>query len=109
MTDPAVNGDDGVNDESKVEKIQDQDPESIDEADLDLNQWLKSDTPNEITQRVSLIQRSLVSYRGPLPPVSEVAKYEKLLPGAADRVPIWNAGMYTLAPRIRSRLAISSK
>ncbi|MXW14188.1 MAG: DUF2335 domain-containing protein [Rhodothermaceae bacterium] len=58
----------------------------MDEADFDLKQWLKPDTPREITQRVSLIQRASVSYSGPLPPASEVAKYEKVHPGAADRI-----------------------
>lgn len=31
-------------------------------------------------------QGALISYSGPLPPASEFAKYETVLPGAADRI-----------------------
>ncbi len=86
MTDSTANGGGGVKDGSKVEKIQDQDTGSIDEADIGLEKWLKPDTPSEITQRVGLIQRASVSYSGPLPPASEVAKYEEAYPGAAERI-----------------------
>ncbi len=36
-------------------------------------------------ERVTRIQR-VVTYSGPLPPSSELAKYEKVQPGAADRI-----------------------
>lgn len=52
MTDSRANGGGGVKDGPKVEKIQDQDTGSIDEADIGLEKWLKPDTPSEITQRV---------------------------------------------------------
>jgi uncharacterized membrane protein len=84
MTDPTINGDREVNDESKVERVQD--PESIDEADRDFEQFLKPEALGEITQRISSIQSALVSYSGPLPPASEVAKYEEVYPGAAERI-----------------------
>lgn len=86
MTDPTVNGDGEVNDESKVERVQDQDPGSIDEADHDLGQFPKPEVLGEITQRISSIQSALVSYSGPLPPASEVAKYEEIYPGATERI-----------------------
>lgn len=85
MTDSTVNGDDGVKNGPKVEKAQDQDTGSISGEDIRLKEWLKPDTPSEIIQRVGSIQRS-VSYRGPLPPASEIAKYEEVYPGAAERI-----------------------
>ena len=56
MTDPSVNGDCEVNDESKVEKVYDQDMGSTDAADCDLKQRLKPNTPSEIAQRICSIQ-----------------------------------------------------
>ena len=81
MTDSTANGGGGVKDGSKVEKVQDQDTGSVDEADLGLEKWLKPDTPSEITQRVGLIQKASVSYSGPLPPASEVANMKRRTPG----------------------------
>ncbi len=98
MTDPTVNGDGEVNDESKVAKVQD--PGSIDEADHDLKQWLKPETPGEIIQRISSIQSaSISSYSGPLPPASEVAKYEEVYPGAAERI----FGLAESLPKLRGK------
>ncbi|MCY4674945.1 MAG: hypothetical protein OXD43_14495 [Bacteroidetes bacterium] len=59
---------------------------SKDEADRDLKQWLKPETPGEIAQRIGSIQGASISYSGPLPPASEVAKYEEVYPGAAERI-----------------------
>ena len=43
MTDSTANGGGGVKDGPKIEKIQDQDTGSIDEADIGLEKWLKPD------------------------------------------------------------------
>ena len=86
MTDPMVNGDGEADKESKVEKVQGQDSGSAGEAERDLKQWLKPETPSEIAQRIGSIQGASISYSGPLPPASEVAKYEEVYPGAAERI-----------------------
>lgn len=88
MTAPTLSGDGEANEESKVERVQDQDPKSIDEADRDIEQWLK-EAPSEIVQQIgssSIQGASISSYSGPLPPASELAKYEEVYPGATERI-----------------------
>ncbi len=51
MTDPTLSGDGEANEESKAERVQVQDPKSLDEADRDLEQWLKA-APSEIVQQI---------------------------------------------------------
>ena len=55
-----------------------------------LEQWLKSETPPEVADRLKQLEMVAVeqrfSYAGPLPPASEFKKYEDVLPGAADRI-----------------------
>lgn len=53
--------------------------------DVDIQQWLKEDTPPEVIKRVLRIQK-MVAYSGPLPPSFELGNYEEVLPGAADRI-----------------------
>lgn len=37
-------------------------------------------------QRALIAQHTQLSYRGPLPPASEIERFEQVLPGAADRL-----------------------
>lgn len=62
MTAPTLSGDGEANEESKVERVQDQDPKSIDEVDRDIEQWLK-EAPSEIVQQIgsSSIQGASIS------------------------------------------------
>ena len=47
--------------------------------------WLKPGTPPEIVERVVQIQ-GMMSYSGPLPRPSDMAEYEEVFSGAADRI-----------------------
>ncbi len=47
--------------------------------------WLKPDTPSKIVRHVTNMQ-DVMSLRELLPPPSELAEYEKMQPGAADRI-----------------------
>ena len=55
------------------------------EKELDLTHWLKPDTPSEVVRHVANMQ-DVMSLRELLPPPSELAEYEKMQPGAADRI-----------------------
>ncbi len=65
----------------------DQNLDKADKADnnFDVTSWLKAETPSEIVRRVTQIE-NLVTYSGPLPPSSELENYDRVLPGAADRI-----------------------
>ncbi len=69
--------------ETSLDQVSDEGDELAE--DFDLKHWLKKDTPPEVLERVTRIQR-IVTYSGPLPPSSELAKYEKVQLGAADRI-----------------------
>ncbi len=100
MKDSTVQGDAGANDEPKFKQVSDQDTESPEGSSVDFERWPKSDIPSEITQRVNWIQRKSVSYSGPLPPASEVAKYEEVYPGAADRIFTLSENLLKLQSRV---------
>jgi len=55
-------------------------------SDSSIKRWLKPDTPPEISTRIGRIERSITAYSGPLPPASELGKYEEVHSGAADRI-----------------------
>lgn len=55
------------------------------EKESNLTHWLKPDTPLEVVKRVSNLQYN-VPFREQLPSSSELAEYEKVQPGAADRI-----------------------
>jgi len=73
--------------DTNEEKIVNQDSVSTvnPEDEFDIKPWLKPDTPPDLVNRVTRIQR-ISSYSGPLPPAYELDKYEQVLPGAADRI-----------------------
>jgi len=48
--------------------------------------WLKPNTPSEIVRRFVRIERSHTSHSGLIPSLSELSRYEELVPGAADRI-----------------------
>ena len=55
------------------------------EKELDPTHWLKPETPSEVVRHVANMQ-DIMSFRELLPPSSELAEYEKVQPGAADRI-----------------------
>ena len=55
------------------------------EKEFDLTHWLKPDTPSEVVRHVANTQ-DIMSFRELLPSPSELAEYEKMQPGAADRI-----------------------
>ncbi len=64
--------------------------QNLDKADkagsnFDMTPWLKAETPSKIMRRVTQIE-NLVTYSSPLPPSSELENYDRVLPGAADRI-----------------------
>ena len=87
MSDPEINEAD--RDKGKL-RIDSEDLSAVPETSpiADLEKWLKPDAPDEIKERFSGIQRrvSFMGYSGPLPPASELIRYEEAHPGAADRV-----------------------
>ena len=54
----------------------------------DISPWLRPDTPDKIRDRVGKLQHTVafMAYSGPLPPPSDLAEYDGILPGAADRI-----------------------
>jgi len=55
-------------------------------SDFSIKRWLKPDTPPEISNRVGRIERSFTEWSSPLPPASELGRYEEVCSGAADRI-----------------------
>ena len=53
--------------------------------EFDLTHWLKPETPSEVVRHVANMQH-VMPVRELLPPSSELAEYEKVQPGAADRI-----------------------
>lgn len=50
------------------------------------NDLIDGELLDEVADRVTENTMAVYSYSGPLPPSSEFASYEKVLPGAADRI-----------------------
>ncbi|MXX97592.1 MAG: DUF2335 domain-containing protein [Rhodothermaceae bacterium] len=55
------------------------------DKELDLTHKLEPETPLEVVRHVTNVQDTM-SFSEPLPSASELAEYEKVQPGAADRI-----------------------
>ncbi len=53
--------------------------------EFDPTHWLKPETPSEVVRRVANMPH-ITSFKELLPPSSELAEYEKVQSGAADRI-----------------------
>ena len=55
------------------------------DKELDLTHRLEPETPSEVVRQVPNVKDTM-SFREPLPSASELAEYENVQPGAADRI-----------------------
>ena len=75
------------NDGGHLNSLQDSPSEFADPLD-ELESWLKEDTPSDLVLRVQSITQEarFASYSGPLPHAEQFGIYERVQPGAADRI-----------------------